>query len=203
MRQLAAILFADMTGYTALMQENEHLARTKRKRLKEVLEASVASYNGKVLQYYGDGSLSIFNSAIDSVHCAIRMQQQLKEEPSVTVRMGIHTGDVIIEEETIYGDGVNLASRIESMAVPGGIFISEKVYEEIRNQDNIITREMGYFELKNVKQPIRIFAIANEGITVPGREGLRGKTKQTQNRLAVLPFVNMSADPKTNILVMA
>lgn len=196
MRQLAAILFADMTGYTALMQENEQLARLKRRRLKEVLEETVARYNGKILQYYGDGSLSIFNSAIDSVRCAIDIQQQLQLDPKVELRMGIHTGDVIIEEEAIYGDGVNLSSRIESLAVPGSVFISEKVYDEIRNQENISTREMGYFELKNVKQAVRVFAIANNGIIVPSREELRGNRKQTSNRLAVLPFVNMSADPE-------
>ncbi len=196
MRQLAAILFADMTGYTALMQQNEELARVKRKRLKEVLEANIAQFDGKILQNYGDGSLSIFKSAIDCIGCSIKIQRQLQLEPKVELRMGIHTGDVIIEEETIYGDGVNLASRIESLAVPGGIFISEKVHDEIKNQGDFITREMGYFELKNVKEPVRIFAIANEGIAVPGREELRGKTKQPKNRLAVLPFVNMSADPE-------
>lgn len=194
MRQLAAILFADMTGYTALMHENEQLARSKRRRLKEVLEEEINQYSGKILQYYGDGSLSIFNSAIDCVSCAIAIQQKLQETPRVDLRMGIHTGDVIIEEEAIYGDGVNLASRIESLAVPGGIFISEKVYDEIRNQNNIITKEMGYFELKNVKHPVRVFAIANQGIAVPTREEVRGKTAQVGNRLAVLPFVNMSAD---------
>jgi adenylate cyclase len=196
MRQLAAILFADMTGYTALVQENEQLARQKRKRLKEVLEATIGEFNGKILQNYGDGSLSIFNSAIDSVRSAINIQGQLQQEPKVELRIGIHIGDVTIEEEAIYGDGVNMASRIESMAVPGGIFISEKVFDEIKNQENISTREMGYFELKNVKQPVRIFAIANKGIVVPGRDELKGKTKQTGNRLAVLPFVNMSADPE-------
>lgn len=196
MRQLAAILFADMTGYTALMQENEQLARQKRKRLKEVLESTIGAFNGKILQNYGDGSLSIFNSAIDSVRSAINIQTQLQQEPKVDLRIGIHTGDVTIEEEAIYGDGVNMASRIESMAVAGGIFISEKVFDEIKNQENIITREMGYFELKNVKHPVRIFAIANKGIVVPGRDELKGKTKQTGNRLAVLPFVNMSADPE-------
>ncbi len=196
MRQLAAILFADMTGYTALMQEDEHLARQKRKRLKEVLEPTIAFHNGRILQYYGDGSLSIFSSAIDSVTCAISIQQLLKQEPVVDLRMGIHTGDITIEDEAIYGDGVNLASRIESLAVPGGIFVSEKVYDEIKNQSGISTREMGYFELKNVKQPIRVFAISNKGLTVPTREEVKGKTKQPGNRLAVLPFVNMSADPE-------
>jgi TolB-like protein/Tfp pilus assembly protein PilF len=176
------------------MQENEQLARLKRRRLKEVLEAVVISFNGKILQYYGDGALSIFNSAIDCVNCAIEIQRQLRQEPKVDLRIGIHTGDVIVEEEAIYGDGVNLASRIESLAVPGGIFISEKVYDEIKNQSTISTREIGYFELKNVKQPVRVFAIANDGIVVPGRDEVRGKTKQPGNRLAVLPFVNMSAD---------
>jgi adenylate cyclase len=114
----------------------------------------------------------------------------------VDLRMGIHTGDITIEDEAIYGDGVNLASRIESLAVPGGIFVSEKVYDEIKNQSGISTREMGYFELKNVKQPIRVFAISNKGLTVPTREEVKGKTKQPGNRLAVLPFVNMSADPE-------
>jgi adenylate cyclase len=196
MRQLAAILFADMTGYTALMQENEQLARSKRIRLKEVLEQTVSRHNGKILQYYGDGSLSIFNSAIDSVGCAIDIQRLLQQEPRVELRIGIHTGDVIIEEEAIYGDGVNLASRIESLAVPGCIFISEKVYDEIKNHASFNTHEMGYFELKNVKQPVRVFAIANDGIVVPGRDELRGLTRQTRNRLAVLPFVNISADPE-------
>ena len=196
MRQLAAILFADMTGYTAMVQENEQLARLKRRRLKEVLESTISRFHGKILQYYGDGSLTIFNSAIDCVLCSIEIQQQLQEEPKVALRMGIHTGDITIDDEAIYGDGVNLASRIESLAVPGGIFISEKVYDEIRNQENISTREMGYFELKNIKMPVRVFAIANNGISVPGRDELKGKTKQTNNRLAVLPFVNMSADPE-------
>ena len=196
MRQLAAILFADMTGYTALMQDNEHFARQKRKRFREVLEAAIANHDGKILQNYGDGSLCIFNSAINSVNCAISIQQQLQLEPKVELRIGIHTGDVVMEDESIFGDGVNLASRIESMAVPGGVFISEKVYDEIKNHENIKTRDLGFFELKNVKQPLHLFAIANEGIVVPSRDELKGKTKQPNNRLAVLPFVNMSADPE-------
>lgn len=196
MRQLAAIVFADMTGYTALMQENETLARQKRLRLKEVLEETIQQHNGRILQYYGDGSLSIFSSAVDSVRCAISIQQQLQLEPKVELRIGIHTGDVIIEDEAVYGDGVNLASRIESLAVPGGIFISEKVFDELKNHSDFLTREMGYFELKNVKEPVRVFAIANNGIAVPARGEIKGKTAQPKNRLAVLPFVNMSADPE-------
>lgn len=196
MRQLAAILFADMTGYTAMMQENEHLARSKRKRFKDVLESAIGEHNGKILQYYGDGSLSIFNSAINSVNCAISIQQQLQLEPKVELRIGIHTGDVVIEEESIYGDGVNLASRIESMAVPGAVFISGKVHDEIKNHEKIKTQELGYFELKNIKDPVSIYAISNPGIIVPSATDLKGKTKAPVNRLAVMPFVNMSADPE-------
>ena len=196
MRQLAAIMFSDMVGYTALMQQNEQLAKVKHRRLKEVLEASVSIHHGKILQYYGDGALSIFNSAIDGVNCAVEIQKTLQQDPKVDLRIGIHTGDISIEDETIYGDGVNLASRIESLAVPGSIFISEKVADEIKNQENLTTREMGYFELKNITKPVRIFAIDNKGLVVPTRDVLKGKTKQPANRLAVLPFVNMSADPE-------
>ncbi|MEO8415947.1 MAG: adenylate/guanylate cyclase domain-containing protein, partial [Ginsengibacter sp.] len=196
MRQLAAIMFSDMTGYTALMQQNEQLAKEKRGRLKEVLENFVAGYHGKILQYYGDGALSIFNSAVDGVKCAVEIQQALQREPKVDLRIGIHSGDISIEEETIFGDGVNLASRIESLAVPGSVFISEKVFDEIRNQENLTAREMGYFELKNVIKPVRLFAIDNIGLVVPNRSALKGKTKQPANRLAVLPFVNISTDPE-------
>ncbi len=194
MRQLVAILFADMTGYTALMQENEQLAREKRMRLKEVLDNGIAQFNGKTLQYYGDGSLSIFNSAIDAVNSALFIQQHLLQSPKVDVRIGIHTGDVIIDDTNIYGDGVNFASRIESLAPAGSILISEKVFDEIKNQDDIHAVELGYFELKNIKQPARVYAISHDSIIVPKRDAIKGKTRPPMNRLAVLPFVNMSAD---------
>ena len=196
MRQLAAIMFVDMAGYTALMQVNEQLAKAKQKHLKDVLDTTAKNYNGKILQYNGDGALSIFASAIDAITCAIEIQKQLRQEPTVDLRIGLHTGDISIEEETIYGDGVNLASRIESLAVPGSIFISEKAADEVKNQTNISLQEIGYFELKNVKQPVRIFAVSNEGLVVPSRDELKGKTKPPSNRLAVLPFVNLSGDPE-------
>jgi adenylate cyclase len=196
MRQLVAILFADMTGYTALMQENESLARDKRRKLKNVLDDSIVKFRGKTLQFYGDGSLSIFNSAIDAVNSALHMQRLLLGAPRVDVRIGIHIGDVMIEEETIYGDGVNIASRIESLALPGSILISDKVFDEIKNQETIKSVELGYFELKNIKQPVRVHAISNHDVVVPSRESMKGKTQSPSNRLAVLPFVNMSADPE-------
>ena len=183
-----------MVGYTAMMQTDEQLAAKKKEKHKKVLENSINNFKGKILQYYGDGSVSIFNSTIDGVNCAIEAQKEFIREPKVDVRIGIHTGDIVLEEEGIYGDGVNIASRIESIAVPGSIFISEKVYDDIKNQKNIETHEIGFFELKNVKQPIRIFAISNPGFPVPSRNELKGKLNQPTNRLAVLPFENLSTD---------
>lgn len=194
-RQLAAIMFTDMVGYTALMQTDEAAAVEKRQRHKIVFDLSVERHHGKVLQYFGDGTLSIFSSAIDCVNCAIDIQQQLNQPPKVAVRIGIHTGDISFDEEGIYGDGVNIASRIETLSVPGGIFISERVQEDVKNHKHIHTREMGYFEMKNVREPVHIFAIANEGLMVPAREDIKGKTKQPVNTVAVLPFVNLSSDP--------
>src|SRR6185436_153663 len=120
-RQLAAIMFTDMVGYTALMQTNEELATKKRERHKLVLDDTINKFRGKILQYYGDGTLSIFNSAADGVNCAIEIQMKLSEEPKVDLRIGIHTGDIILDDEGIYGDGVNIASRIESLSVSGGV----------------------------------------------------------------------------------
>ena len=195
-RQLAAIMFTDMVGFTALMQSDEALANAKRERHKTVMETAVKNFSGKILQYYGDGTLCIFNSAIEGVNCAIRIQEQLAQEPRVDLRIGIHSGDILWEEDGVYGDGVNIASRIESLSVPGGVFISEKVYDDIKNQKDIKTHEIGSFELKNVRQPIRVFAIANPGFTVPSRNEVKGKLNQPTNRLAVLPFENLSADPE-------
>jgi TolB-like protein/class 3 adenylate cyclase/Flp pilus assembly protein TadD len=195
-RQLAAIMFTDMVGYTALMQTDEALANQKRERHKKVFESAIQKYHGKILQYYGDGTLSIFNSTIDGVSCAIEMQEQLRQDPRVDLRIGIHSGDIFWEDEGIYGDGVNIASRIESISVAGGVFISEKVFDDIKNQNQIQAREVGSFELKNVQHPMRVFAISNPGFPVPLRNEVKGKLNQPLNRLAILPFENISADPE-------
>src|SRR5678816_2186511 len=102
-RQLAAIMFTDMVGYTALMQTDEEEANKKRQRHTLVFDSCVAKHHGKVLQYFGDGTLSIFSSAIDCVNCAIEMQKQLNQSPKVDVRIGIHTGDITHDDEGIYG----------------------------------------------------------------------------------------------------
>ncbi len=168
--QLAAIMFTDIEGYTALMQRDEVKAIEFRNRHREVFNAVTKKYHGKILQYYGDGTLSTFTSAIDAVRCGIEMQLAFRSAPQIPVRIGIHTGDIIVSKEDIIGDGVNVAARIESLAAVGSIFISEKVYDEVKNQSGIQTISMGVFELKNVDKAMEIFAIANPGLVVPERD---------------------------------
>lgn len=176
-RQLAAIMFTDIQGYTSLMQRDEELAINIRDRHREIFRSAMAKHNGKILQYFGDGTLSIFNSVIEAVKCGIEMQLAFRQQhPPIQVRIGIHLGDIVYNENEIIGDGVNITSRIESMAAAGSVFISSKVYDEIKNQSSIQTRSMGYFEFKNVDVPMEIFAIANEGLVVPTRHQLGGKT---------------------------
>lgn len=193
-RLLAAIMFTDMVGYTAMMQEDEQEARTSRDKHRAVLEERIKKYNGDLLQYYGDGSLSIFNSGIEAVRCAIEIQNQLSQSPKIPVRVGIHVGDIVKEDDGIYGDGVNIASRIESISVPGAVLISDKLQDDLRNQPEIECRSLGKFELKNVKKPVEIFAIVDEGIEVPSVKELKLEKAQSLKSIAVLPFVNMSAD---------
>src|SRR5688500_7940761 len=194
-RQLAAIMFTDMVGYTALMQENEELALEKRRKNKAIFDACLQKYQGHLLQQYGDGTLSINSSAVNAIFSAIEMQDQSQRE-NIDLRIGIHIGEILTDENGIYGDSVNIASRIESLAVPGSVFVSEKLYDEVKNQQNIQTKPLGYFELKNVKQPMQVYAIANSGLIIPSRDEVKGKLKQTMNSIAVLPFSSMSADPE-------
>ena len=197
MRRLSAIMFADMAGYTALVQENEAEARVRRRRMRTVLEERVQGAGGELVQFYGDGALSIFPSAIGAVDGAVRIQQDLvRGSPSVDVRIGIHIGDVVHDEDGVFGDGVNVASRVESLGVPGAVLISGKVYEELRNQPHLATQLLGDVELKNVQRPTRIYAVVAEDLVVPDGIGGKAKSAATQLAVAVLPFVNMSPDPE-------
>ncbi|HEY6063519.1 MAG TPA: adenylate/guanylate cyclase domain-containing protein [Chitinophagaceae bacterium] len=196
-RQLAAIMFADIVGYTAMMQDDEALAMNCRQKLKQKLEEEVSRHNGRILEFRGDGAMCIFTSTIQGVNAALALQTAMQTDPIVPLRIGMHTGDVIFEGNTIYGDGVNIASRMESFAIPGSIFISAKVFDDIKNQKDIQSVSLGKYALKNVKEQVEIFAISNPGIKVPDRAGLEGKgEKAPQKCILVLPFLNMSNDPE-------
>ncbi len=172
--QLAAIMFTDIQGYTALMQQDEEKAVAYRNRHREIFNATTKKYRGRILQYYGDGTLSTFQSAIDAVKCGIELQLAFRTEPEIPVRIGIHSGDILFSDEDIIGDGVNVASRIESLATAGSVFISGKVYDEVKNQPGIYPVPLGTFELKNVHKPVEVYAISNPGLVVPGKEELSG-----------------------------
>jgi TolB-like protein/class 3 adenylate cyclase/Flp pilus assembly protein TadD len=195
-RHLVAIMFTDMVGYTALVQEDELKAKTYRDRHRSILGHSVREHGGKVLQYYGDGTLSTFPSAIQAVRGAIRIQHELQRDPAIPLRIGIHVGDVIDEGGEVFGDGVNVASRVQALAVPGSVLISSKVYDEIRNQPGMTAFKLGPYELKNVRHPVEIFALSVYGLKVPRRSELSHQAVKYGRSIAVLPFVNMSHDPE-------
>lgn len=169
-RRLAAIMFTDIVGYSAMMQKDEELANRLRERHKQVFHRLHEQYGGEILQYFGDGTLSIFPSATAAAECALALQQTLKREPKVPIRVGIHSGEITYSDEEAYGDGVNIAARLESLCVPGGIFVSGKVYDDIKNHPRLRAKSLGYFQLKNIQQDIDVYAISNEGISVPDYE---------------------------------
>jgi serine/threonine-protein kinase len=170
-------MFADMVGYTALMQKDESSARAQRDRHRAILSSAVEQSRGEVLQYYGDGTLSIFSSAVEAVECAVDIQRKLSQEPLIPLRIGVHTGDIAREADGVYGDGVNVAARIEALASPGGIMVSGKVFDEIKNHPSLSAVSIGTVRLKNVGYRLSVFAISSEGISVPSLEEIREKTE--------------------------
>ncbi|SVD56548.1 uncharacterized protein METZ01_LOCUS409402, partial [marine metagenome] len=166
-RRLAAIMFTDIVGYTSTMSEDEQKALEILQRNRDVLKPAIAGHKGEWLKEMGDGTLSSFTSAVEAVNCALEIQRSLKDETNFKVRIGIHIGDVVISESDIFGSGVNVASRIEPLAEPGGICISERVFDDISNRPDIETAYMGEKSLKNVGRPIRVYALWGEGLPKP------------------------------------
>jgi len=178
-RRLAAIMFSDIAGYTAMMQRDETDGLRRLRRYREVLESRVDAHGGEIIQHYGDGSLSIFSSAVEAVSCAREIQGSLREEPRVPLRIGLHVGDVAMEGEHLYGDGVNLASRVEALAIPGGILLTERVMFDIRNHPEFHLVSLGEFLFKNVKEPMEVFALSDTGLPVPSRREVRRRLQAT------------------------
>ena len=177
-RQLAAIMFTDIVGYTALMQQNEEKAVALIKHYNAALNQTVELHGGKVLNYYGDGSLCTFPSVIEAVNCALELQKDLQSEPNVPLRIGLHVGEVFFEEDKALGDGVNLASRIQSLGQANTILFSKEIFDKIKNHPEIKAVSLGMFEFKNVDEPMEVFALANDGLLIPKRELMSGKLKK-------------------------
>lgn len=191
-RQLAAIMFTDIKGYTAIMQHDENKAIAFRERHRNTFENTTEAFNGKIVQYFGDGTLSTFKSTVEAVDCAIEMQLAFLEEPMIPVRIGIHVGDIIQSEDDIIGDAVNVASRIESCAEAGSILISDKVHDQIRSHRHIQSTFLDAYEFKNVEGAMPLFAISNEGLVVPDPEDIKGKLKSSPTSKNANKFKRLS-----------
>lgn len=173
--RLAAVMFTDMEGYTALMQRDEALALQWRERHRRVMQETHSEFAGRIVQYFGDGTLSLFDSAIGAVRCAIAIQQQLAQAPRIPLRIGIHLGEVVLIDDDVAGSAVNIASRIESFSVSGAVLVSKTVVEQAGNQSDLAFKLLGEYAFKNVVEPMALFAVVSEGLVVPQATALAGK----------------------------
>jgi adenylate cyclase len=209
-RRLAAIMFTDIVGYTALMAESEQRGRRLRERHRELVRPLAGRYHGEVVDENGDELVLCFPSALDAVHCALVIQAELADDAELQLRIGIHSGDVVFEGERVYGDGVNVASRIRPLAEPGGVCISDEVQHSIRNQPDIDATPLGEHELKNVGRPVAVYEVTGKvdpphpaagleepaagDVPLPGMDELTVPGFGDAHAIAVLPFDNLSAD---------
>ena len=208
-RKLAAILSADVVGYSRLMASDEEstLAALKRHR-QMVFEPAVVAHQGRIVKLIGDGTIVEFASVVDAVNCALSLQrssESLQDEslrqPKIVLRIGINLGDVIIEGDDIYGDGVNIAARLEPVAQPGGICISSIVNESIGNRIDARFEDGGQINVKNIDRPIRIWRWHPDMAHATATNGRQLNTTNPEPHaaIAILPFTNMSGDPSRNI----
>jgi len=193
-RQLAAIMFTDIVGYTALMGHDEQKAFAILNKNRALQKPIIEQFNGRWIKELGDGVMASFNTVSDAVNAAIKIQEDCNAAKDFQLRVGIHLGEVVFENDDVFGDGVNIASRIQSIAKPGCIYVSESVHDNVSNKKDINTKFIKEETLKNVKEPVRMYEVMltnNIDLLV------ENKMKTTsQNSIAVLPFANMSSDPE-------
>ncbi|MBK8741355.1 MAG: guanylyl cyclase [Betaproteobacteria bacterium] len=201
-RRLAAILAADVVGYSRMMGADESGTLTALKRHREtVFGPAVARHGGRVVKLIGDGTLVEFGSVVDAVECALAIQRAIRDEapPSgIALRIGVNLGDVIIDGDDIYGDGVNVAARLEPLAEPGGICVASIVSESVGNRVDVAFKDGGEVAVKNIDRPIRVWKWHpddNPGSASPAPAAAM-RAPNEQPSIAVLPFDNMSGDPE-------
>ena len=158
-RELAAIMFSDVVGYTAIMGRDEGEGLRALREHRAHLRALLPRFNGRLIGEIGDGTLSSFHSAVDAVYCARELQTRLVGDTELSLRIGIHVGDVVFTDKTVLGDGVNIASRLNALASPGEVCISERVYDDIRNKPEFQVKDLGEKKLKNVARPIHVYVL--------------------------------------------
>ena len=201
-RRLAAILAADVAGYSRLMGADEEGTLERLKALRrELLDPKIAEHHGRIVKTTGDGMLVEFASVVDSVRCAVEVQQAIPErnagvaaDSRIELRIGINLGDVIVEPDDIYGDGVNIAARVEALADAGGVFVSNTVYDQIRDRLPFVFEDLGEQQVKNIARPVRVYRVRDAGARSPlPTPALALPDKPS---IAVLPFANLSGDPE-------
>jgi class 3 adenylate cyclase len=184
-------MFSDIVGYTAQMATSEQQGLRLRERHRSALGSMAARYRGEVVDENGDELVVSFPSACDAVNCALAAQAELHDDTELQLCIGIHLGDVLFDGGRIYGDGVNVASRIRPFAEPGGICVSESVYESVKNQANVSSTSLGRKQLKNVARPMEIFAVSGT-VAAPQPEptaGRPGAARQWRGMRAALATV--------------
>jgi adenylate cyclase len=202
-RRLAAILAADIAGYSRLMGQDEPATVRELKGHQAVVLPLVDRFAGRIIDTAGDGILAEFSSVVSATQCAIEIQtaiatrnEDMPENRWMLFRIGINLGDVIHDETRIYGDGINVAARLESLADPGGVLVSQAVYDQVRDRLNLAFEDIGQHVLKNIARPVRVYRLRN--IAEPKEETVLGPALKLPDKpsIAVLPFINMSGDPE-------
>ncbi len=202
-RRLAAILAADVAGYSRLMGEDEEgTLATLTAHLTDLIEPCIAEHRGRVVKTTGDGLLAEFASVVDAVRCAVAFQEGMAERNTLTpedrrieFRIGVNLGDVIVQDDDVYGEGVNIAARLEGLAEPGGICISGTVFDQLGKKLDIVIEDLGPQSVKNITEPIRTYRVCIDGVT-SATEGDAEKPPPDKPSIAVLAFDNMSGDPE-------
>ena len=203
-RRLAAILAADVAGYSRLMHHDEETTHAKLTAfLTDAVAPAIAEHGGRIVKNTGDGFLAEFPSAVEAVRAAVQFQARITEltiaEPEdrrIAFRVGINIGDVIVEPHDIFGDGVNIAARLEGVAEPGGICISSAAYDYVRGKVGVEFADLGEQNLKNISRPVRAYAVVREGPTsaTDVEHARPGTLSAPRLSIVVLPFANLSGD---------